>query len=600
VLATKLADLDPIENPFHDFRNFLYYCFTEVLKFGEPDPIQYRIAEWMQDSPVSDDHIRRLQVQAMRGCGKSVIACCYVAWLYYCNPTIRVVVVSSVQKKANEFAGLVKYLLDNADLLSHLRPDPEADVSLHRGRKRPTLKKQKNAEDAFDVRGCGPGKDPSFAAYPVFGGWTGSHPDIIIPDDTEIPENSLTPLKRERLINKLQECERLIMEGGTILYMGTPQTEESIYDKLDKIGYGIRRWPAELPDPDDPKRARNVCPWLLQRALEEGVGQPSYPERFPAERLVEAKAKGLAHYNLQMLLDTTLADEERYPLKLRNLIVLDVPADVAPTNVVWGTMNPIRHIDYDALEGDTLNGPGFVEDAYAPYQSIVMYIDPKGGGADSVGYCVAAVLNGIIYVLDCGGLAVGRAGGTSEAVMTKLARIAAQWQVKRVIVESNWGGSKGESAYARLLQPVMAKWNGPTQIDLNHVSGQKERRILDDLEPIVNGHRMVWTEKVAKCAALTYQFTHITRDPGSLAHDDELDALHGAVSQFVHLVQLDPEQREQERREAEAIATAKEFERHAKANGLKYGNKNGEDPWRAIRNRRAGAQMVRRGRWRKC
>jgi hypothetical protein len=320
MIDVKLVGLDPIENPFHDFRNFLYYIFTEVLLFGPPHPVQYDIADWLQNCPVSDDGIRRAQTQAMRGCGKTVIACAFCVWLWYINPTIRILTISSVAAKAAEFAGLVKQILDSAELVQHLRPNPDEEYSLHHGKRRDALKKSKNTETAFDVHGCGPGKDPSFAAYGVYGGYTGSHPDVIIPDDCEIPENSLTVTKRTRLYNKLHELESLVLEGGMVMPMGTPQTEESIYNKLDDAGYPVRRWPAELVDPSDEERSRCVAPMLLNR-VRSGEGQPgdpSYPERFPVSRLIEKKAKGLAYYNLQMLLDT---NEEphcvRHPLRLR-------------------------------------------------------------------------------------------------------------------------------------------------------------------------------------------------------------------------------------------------------------------------------------------
>jgi predicted phage terminase large subunit-like protein len=95
----------------------------------------------------------------------------------------------------------------------------------------------------------------------------------------------------------------------------------------------------------------------------------------------------------------------------------------------------------------------------------------------------------------------------------------------------------------------MARYNGPTQIDVQWNTGQKEVRILDCLEPIVNNHRLVVAHDVAKQKELMYQFTHLTRDHGSLAHDDEIEALWGAVSQFTAMVSLDPEQKDMERRE---------------------------------------------------
>jgi len=595
MLRVKLEHLDPAKDPMHDFRNFLYYHFTEVLGYGEPDPIQYRIADWMQTLAESNDGITRKQVQAMRGCGKSVVACCFIAWLWYCNPTIRVLVLSSVAKKANELAGLVKQLLDSSPLLQHLRPDPERDVLMYRGRKAPTMKKAKNTEDAFDVRGAGPGKDPSFAAYPVFGGWTGSHPDIIIPDDVEIPENSLTVLKRGRLFGKLRECESLIMEGGYILYMGTPQTEESIYNKLDDAGYRICRWPAELPPPDDEVRCRNVDEWLVRRAREEGAGQPSYPERFPMERLLEKKAMGLAYYNLQMLLDTALSDEERYPLKLKNLIVFDTPADMGPSNIVWGTAERITHIEAAGFTGDYLHRPALVEETWLPFQDKLMFIDPSGGGADSVGWCVAAFLNGVIYVLDAGGLAAG-SDGTSDAVMAKLAKTAATYDTQRVVVESNYGGGKELSPYAKLLQPHLAKWVGPCEVQPYFVTGRKEPRIIDTLRPIMENHRLVFSERAAKCYELTYQLTHITPEAGALGHDDVIDALHGAVAQFTEHINLDPEVREQQRRHTEAVQQAHEWDQWASRRGFKPAHE--LTPIKEVRQRDPNRHTRRVGRWR--
>jgi hypothetical protein len=574
------------EDPFHDFRNFLYYIFKDVLLFGEPHPVQYDIADWMQNCPVS---IRRAQAQAMRGCGKTVIACAYVCWLWYINPSIRVMTISSVAQKAAEFAGLVKQILDTAELLQHLRPDPDAEVTLHHGKRKASLKKSKNTETAFDVSGAGPGKDPSFAAYGVFGGYTGSHPDVIIPDDVEIPENSLTVTKRHRLYEKLRELESLVMEGGMVFPMGTPQTEESIYMKLAEAGYPVRRWPAELPDLRDEKETENVAPLLIQMAEDGHPGDPSYPERFPIERLNEKKAKGMAYYNLQMLLNTRLADQERYPLKLRNLMVFDTPVDMAPAAIGWGTAERLPY-ETPGFTGDYLYAPAFVDQPYDPFQAKVLYIDPKGAGGDSVGYCVVGVKDGILYVLDAGGYAVGRGqSGTSEAVMVKLAKIAAMYEIKKVIVESNWGGSKNESAYAKLLQPHLARWAGGCGVETQWNTGQKEARILDCLEPMVNNHRICISHQVAQKKELLYQFTHITRERGALVHDDEIEALWGACSQFISHVALDPDAKEAERHENACIRSAKAFEA-----SFKKQQKAGRDPWHPRKTQQ------RRQRWKRC
>lgn len=565
MLTEKLSHLDAEINLMHDFRNFLYYVFVEVLKYGEPDPIQYDIAYFMQHAEASSDGKIRQQVQAMRGCGKSVIAACYCCWLWYCNPDITILYLGSNQDLVDQSAKLIKDILDDAELLQHLRPQDEDQFTMRHGKKVKNLGQSINQTNQFDVRGRGPGRDASFAGRPVFGGWTGRHPDVFVADDCEIPENSLTELKRKRLMEKLLECESLCLEGSKILYMGTPQTEDSIYIKLHAMGYTIRRWPAELPDPDDFSLSENVSPWLLQRVADgERPGTPSYPERFGLEILRHKEAKSLAYYQLQMLLNPNLADEARFPLKLRNAIVLDVPFDMAPAQVVWGTMDRRVDIEHGAKKKDYWVGPASTSKEWLEYTSKLMYIDPKGGGADSVGYAVIGILNGMIFVLDAGGLAPGESG-TSEATMKELANIARLYDIRRVIVESNWGGSKDESTYAKLMQPVMAEVNGPTAIELNWVTGQKEIRILDCLEPIFNCHRIIFTEKAARCEQLSHQIGRITRDRGSLDHDDVIDALYGAVAQFADQVVLDPGVRLEEHRQTEAKKVAQEFDDWAAA-----------------------------------
>lgn len=603
MLAEKLAGIDPDNNPFHDFRNFAYHIFHDVLKLDTPHDIQYDIMEWLMDLPVCPDGIRRGQTQAMRGCGKSVIFCVFCCFLWYCNPTIRIALICANESKAEEFANLIKQILDSSELLEHLRPDPDESIVYRHGKKIRGLAKGTNQALRFDVRGAGPGKDPSFACYPLFGGWAGAHPDLLGFDDIEIPDNSGTPAKRKKILDKTREGESLIMEGGTILYMGTPQTEESVYFKLEQMGYAIRRWPSELPDPRDPVRSKNVSPWLLGRVLEgEEIGSPSYPERFNRMRLIEKKGKGMAYYALQMLLDPSYADAERFPLKLSDLIVLDVASDMAPTTVAWGGyLQRMEHLEQFGFTGDYLCGPGHVADQWEPMSQVILYIDPKGGGADSIGYAVVGCCAGMIYLIEVGSVAVGGAGGTADATMVKLAKVAAKWGVKRVVVESNWGGSKNESAWAKLFQPVLLKYAGNVAVDLNYVSGQKEVRILDVLEPLVGSHRLVVSTQV--CANrhddtrrhLLHQMTHITRDRGALAYDDEIDAVYGGVSQFIDQVQIDPEKRAAEQSVAASVATAKAWDERTK----KHGTKIDGDAWRKQRERRR-PQLTRGKRWRRA
>jgi len=218
--------------------------------------------------------------------------------------------------------------------------------------------------------------------------------------------------------------------------------------------------------------------------------------------------------------------------------------------VVWGTTDKLK-LESVGLGGDRLYGPGYVEQNFIEYQTGVMFIDPSGRGSDETAYAVVKALNGVLYCLDAGGWE----GGHSDAVMTKLAKVAAMHDIHRVVVETNFG----DGMFEKLLQPHMARYCGAVQIDSKRSSGQKELRVLDTLEPLVYNHRLVIDTRVAKDVKLMTQYTRITRERGSLRHDDRIEALAGACAELSALAILDPEVRVREMEEAARINAAKEW-----------------------------------------
>ncbi len=539
-----------------DFRVFVNYIWQDCLNLPEPSPLQYDVADYMQNLPKSADGISRGQVQSMRGAGKTYLAAAFALWNLYRNPDCKLLIISSTTKRSREFVLLCRQIMDRGELLHSLKPRLASQGS-------PTGKDQVDNAEAFDV-GCltRPAKDPSLTSYGIFSTFTGSHPDVIVSDDIETPENSLSNDGREKLHTSAMEYESLINPKGTVLYLGTPQSEESVYLKLER-SYPIRRWPCVKPDLSDEKATRNVAPYILN--LEGDPGSPTYPERFPTDSLLEKEAiYGPSMYALQMLLDTTLADAERYPLKLKDLIVMDCNTEMAPARVVWGTTNRLQ-LDSVGLNGDRCYGPGFTDEQFAEYQTAVMYIDPSGGGTDETAYAVVKALNGSLYLLAAGGWA----GGHNEAVMKKLAQTAAMHNLNRVVVETNFG----DGMFEKLLQPVMARYCGPVQIDSRRSTGQKELRILDTLEPLVAAHRLVVDTRVAKDNILMTQLTRITRERGSLKHDDRIEAVAGACAELSDLVVLDPEVRAMEQADAQKRAMADAWVRAA----------HGQDGWNSGR-----------------
>ena len=107
--------------------------------------------------------------------------------------------------------------------------------------------------------------------------------------------------------------------------------------------------------------------------------------------------------------------------------------------------------------------------------------------------------------------------------------------------------------FGKLLSPVMAAvW--PVTIEEVKHSTQKERRICDTLEPVLNSHRLVVNAKLIQRDydstreyamerrekyQLFYQLGRITRDKRALAQDDRLDALAIAVAYFAAVMAAD-------------------------------------------------------------
>ena len=125
---------------------------------------------------------------------------------------------------------------------------------------------------------------------------------------------------------------------------------------------------------------------------------------------------------------------------------------------------------------------------------------------------------------------------------------AKKYDVNTIEVEPNYG----QGMWVAAFQPILSEiWKGGcTVVESEWAKGQKELRIIDTLEPVLTQHRLVIDESLARREAkaerhmysLLYQMTHVTRDRGSLKHDDRLDALAGAVAAYQRSMAQDVDQ----------------------------------------------------------
>jgi hypothetical protein len=506
-----------------DFRNFLYLVW-EHLGLPAPTTLQYDIASYLQKGP------RRRIIEAFRGVGKSFITGAYVCWRLLLNPQLKFLVISASKDRADAFSIFVKRIIAEMPILQHLTPRED----------------QRDSNIAFDVGPATIDQSPSVKSVGITGQITGSRADEIIADDVESLNNSATVGQRLKLSEQVKEFDAVLKPGGTITYLGTPQNEFSLYTQLTARGYELRVWPARIPAADKLKNyGLNLAP-IIAKLIDDGAatGSPTDPRRFNELDLNEREASyGRSGFAMQFMLDTTLSDAERYPLKLMDLIVMALNPTEAPAKVVWAPTpkSIISDVQMVGLAGDNFYRPMEVVGPFSPYTGTIMSIDPSGRGKDETGYAIVKVKNGILYLLAAGGFQ----GGYEPATLQALAVLAKRFEVNQIVCEDNFG----DGMFTALLQPVVSKVH-PCFVEEVHSTGQKERRIIDTLEPVMNQHRLVVDEAVVRNdyqdgdprKTLFYQMSRLTKDRGALAHDDRIEALALAVQFWVDSMRRDIDQ----------------------------------------------------------
>jgi len=506
------------------FKNFLYLAWKH-LQLPPPTKIQYDMADFLQYGP------KRSCVQAFRGAGKSWITSAFACWNWLMDPQKNILVVSASKTRADDFSTFTQRLIHELPILEHLKPRDD----------------QRSSKVSFDVGPARASHAPSCKSMGITSQLTGSRADLIIADDVESANNSQTQLMRDRLSETIKEFDSIIKpEVGRVIFLGTPQTELSIYNQLEERGFKTQIWPARFPEN---KALLNYGKKLAKSILDNKdkfkPGQALDPDRFDDVDLMEREASyGRSGFSLQFMLDTTLSDVNKYPLKLNDLIIMSGVSSwkEAPGKIQWAnSLDQIKALDPEipnvGLKGDYYVAPMHVSDDYFPFQGAVMSIDPAGRGADRTAYAIVKMLNGILYLTDIGSLE----GGYEEKTLVDLANAAKAQDVSYITIESNFG----DGMFNRLLEPILARIH-PCTIEETRSSVQKEKRIIDTLEPVFNSHRLVVDQELIRKDyeldmqhQLFYQMSRLTRDRSCLKHDDLIDVLAMAVSYWTNYLGQD-------------------------------------------------------------
>ena len=504
-----------------DFKLFLQALWSE-LDLPSPTRAQYAIADYLQHGP------KRLQIQAFRGVGKSWITGAFVLWTLFNDPERKIMIISASKERADNMSIFLQKLIIETPWLSHLRPSGE-DARWSRV--------------SFDVK-CSPHQAPSVKSVGITGQLTGSRADLMVLDDIEVPSNSMTELMREKLLQLVTESESILTpkQDSRIMFLGTPQTTFTIYRKLAERNYRPFVWTARYPR--DKTNYEGLLAPQLQEDIDEGA-EPwdvTDPDRFDNEDLIEREAAmGRSNFMLQFMLDTSLSDSEKFPLKCSDLVVTSVNPSTAPDAVVWCSdpSNVIKELPTVGLPGDYFYSPMQLQGDWNPYSETICSIDPSGRGTDETAAAFISQRNGFLYLHEMRAYR----DGYSDNTLLDILRGCKKFGVTKLVIETNFG----DGIVSELFRKHLVQTKQSIDIEEVRANVRKEDRIIDALEPVLNQHRLVvdrgvieWDFKSNPDAPpeerllymLFYQMSRMCREKGAVKHDDRLDCLAQGVKYF--------------------------------------------------------------------
>jgi len=542
-----------------DFIIFYTYAFA-WLGLPRPSRAQYEMALF-----VSDRNNPHRMLMAMRGLAKSLTSQLYVVWRLLNNPDEKILVMSAGRTRASNYSQFVQKLIKLLPVTKLLAPRHNME---------------RTSGESFDVAGAAPSDSPSVYAVGAATQVTGFRASLIVYDDIETAQTVESAVKTESIDVYAMEAQNLLMTGrDESITLCTPHSTSSIYiNWIEEKGFVPFVIPAYYPK-NESIYFGGLAPYIKERIKADPslIGQP-IDERINAEFLESKRLRiGKSKFKLQFELDVSESDTLRYPLKLSDLIVTDVDDEVAPLKIGYSSMPDKRiYVKHNGFSKDKLYMPSYTSDETAPYEYKIMSIDTAGRGADELGISILFSLSTKIFIKKV----MGMQGGYEDEVMIGIAELCAQYGIHTLVVEDNFG----DGMFTKLIEPHILKISPNTEVVGIKVGGQKEVRIIETLEPILNQHRLVISKEVLefditapRINSLTHQLSHITRERQSLKHDDRLDSLANGVSYMVDFLADDEDRVLEYHQEKEAQITLEftlaRFGKNKRDRRLNYGSK---------------------------
>ncbi|GJL84249.1 MAG: hypothetical protein DHS20C02_00240 [Micavibrio sp.] len=458
------------EKQKHNFVDFIRRWNRERMNMPTPE-IHLKMASWLEGNWRAG-RVRML-LMAFRSSGKSTITGLFAAWLLYINPALRILVLAADFALAKKMVRNVRGILEAHPLTAHLKPK----------------KAEQWSGDRFTVQREIELRDPSMLARGITSNITGSHADIIICDDVEVPGTCDSAEKREALRERLMETDYVLTAEGTKLFIGTPHNYHTIYGDAPRVELGEDD--VFLPDFE-----RLVIP------VHDEDGVSAWPERFDLETIDRIKrSTGPNKFSSQML--------------LRPVNIAEGRLDPAALQFYDSRLNYIKELNQLEIEGRKMvSAHGYWDPAFGR------------GGDNSVFAAVFTDEDGESWLHKLLYIELDNHSDEDEAAQ-QCQQVAFQAQILKlpsVAVEDNGIGKM----LPGILRSALAKNNVPCSVKSVHNNRAKDLRILEAFDVVLASRSLHVHESVRDTPFLSEMMEW---KPGKKrCKDDGLDAVAGALA----------------------------------------------------------------------
>ncbi len=483
--------------------------------------VHVEVCHWLE-------HRGKLAVlRCFRGFGKSTILAIYNAWCFYQNPQYRILHQSETDGTARKTSRDTQNVLRKHPLTKGMLPERQGTV------------------EQWWVSGANDSRNASMYVRGILSNVTSARADECQNDDVEVPNNTQTPEAREKMRERLDEQTHILVPNGKKLFIGTPHTYDSLYDRIERMGadcltikmfekeYRISQEEATKKTYQLPFKAEYILMGIGQfakalikdvdykitknnvlifneapNALIDCYAGLAWPERFPIEELEKRRkeTETINKWDSQYQLHAKPVTETRLnPDKLKPYNIKPVIKRANNTVSCWlGDTQIVGAIAYWDCSSGKLK-------ADASAFNLVL-TDAQG----QLYWQVSTAFKGELAEFDDNNRIIG--GQVYQA-----RQLAIEYNIPCVVVETNGVGG--------FVPPILRNALKGTgcAVREQHVTTNKQQRILDALEPPLQSG-FIWAHKDVLASPAIDQmrsFNPAIKDQP----DDYIDSLAGAILQ---------------------------------------------------------------------